>query len=115
MVVFALFASAGLPINTRYAFLSAAILCVFCGAGVFGWTQLPRGERRRRWWMGGAALVVVALVAYVPSQYHTIHRQMAELARQHRIEGQLLALVHDRAINLRCGPVGVGRSRAVKS
>ena len=32
--------AAGLPINTRYAFLAAAILCVFCGAGVFGWTRL---------------------------------------------------------------------------
>ena len=38
VLVFAAFASAGLPINTRYAFLAAAILSVFCGAGVFGWT-----------------------------------------------------------------------------
>ncbi len=47
VVVFAAFASAGLPINTRYAFLAAAILCVFCGAGVFGWTRLARGDARR--------------------------------------------------------------------
>ena len=33
VVVFAAFAAAGLPINTRYAFLAAAILSVFCGAG----------------------------------------------------------------------------------
>ena len=37
-----LFASLGLPINTRYAFLAAAILCIFFGAGVFGWTRLAR-------------------------------------------------------------------------
>ena len=56
VVVFAAFASVGLPINTRYAFLAAAILCIFCGAGVFGWTRLrarrpaaaPVDGRRRR-------------------------------------------------------------------
>ena len=42
--VFAVFASAGLPINTRYAFLGAAILCVFAGGGVFGWQRLPAGD-----------------------------------------------------------------------
>ena len=66
VVVFAAFATAGLPINTRYAFLAAAILCVFCGAGVFGWTRLARGDPRRRWWMAGGALVLVALLAYAP-------------------------------------------------
>ena len=40
VIVFALFATAGLPINTRYAFLAAAILAIFCGAGVFGWMRL---------------------------------------------------------------------------
>ena len=43
VVVFAAFATAGLPINTRYAFLASAILCIFCGAGVFGWTRLAAG------------------------------------------------------------------------
>ena len=45
VVVFVAVAAAGLPINTRYAFLAAAILCVFCGAGVFGWTRLERATR----------------------------------------------------------------------
>ncbi len=107
VVVFAAFASVGLPINTRYAFLASAILCIFCGAGVFGWTHLPRGDPRRRWWMAAAALVVVALLAYAPSQYRAAHRQLGELARENTIEDDLLALVHSHAINLACGPVGV--------
>jgi len=57
--------------------------------------------------MTGGALVLLALVVSVPSQYHLAHRQLGELARQQRIEGDLLALVDDHAINLRCGPVGV--------
>jgi hypothetical protein len=107
VLVFAAFASTGLPINTRYAFLAAAILSVFCGAGVFGWTNLDRADPRRRWWMAGGALVLVALLAYAPSQYHSAHRELDKLARQHSIEGDLLALVDDHSITLACGPVGV--------
>jgi hypothetical protein len=107
VLVFAVFAALGLPINTRYAFLTAAILCIFFGAGVFGWTRLQREDPRRRWWMAGGALVLVALLAYAPSQYRSAHRELDNLARRHSIEGDLLALVDDRSIGLRCGPVGV--------
>jgi hypothetical protein len=107
VVVFAAVAAAGLPINTRYAFLTAAILCVFCGAGVFGWTRLPPGDGRRRWWGAGGALVLVALVAFTPSQVKSAHREMSKLSNQQSIQNDLLALVDDGAVNLRCGPVGV--------
>jgi hypothetical protein len=107
VLVFAAFATLGLPINTRYAFLAAAILCVFCGVGVFGWMRLERGDPRRRWWMAGGAVVLVALIAYAPAQYRSAHRELSKLARQQKIEDDLLALVSDHAITLRCGPVGV--------
>jgi hypothetical protein len=107
VLVFAAFAALGLPINTRYAFLTAAILCIFFGAGVFGWTRLEREDPRRRWWMLGGALVLLALLAYAPSQYRSAHHELDNLARQHSIEGDLLALVDDHSIELRCGPVGV--------
>ena len=107
VVVFAAFATIGLPINTRYAFLAAAILCLFCGAGAFGWTRLDRRDPRRRWWMAGGALVLIALLAYAPSQYRSAHRELDKLARQQSIQDDLLALVEDGAITLRCGPVGV--------
>ncbi len=107
VLVFAAFAAAGLPINTRYAFLAAAILCLFCGAGVFGWTRLPRGDSRRAWWMAVGAVVLVALVAYAPSQYRSADREFGKLARQQHIERDLVALVRSHTIDLRCGPVGV--------
>jgi len=105
--VFAAFAAVGLPIDTRYAFLASAILCIFCGAGVFGWMNLDRDDRRRRWWIAGGAVIALALIAYAPSQYHSANRQLDKLARQRTIEVDLLALVDDHEINLRCGPVGV--------
>jgi hypothetical protein len=51
--------------------------------------------------------VLVALLAYAPAQYRSADHELDNLARQQRIEGDLLALVQDRAITLRCGPVGV--------
>ncbi len=107
VAVFAAFASVGLPIDTRYAFLPGALLCVFCGAGLCGWLLLARDDRRRRWWQAGAALVLVALLAYIPSQYHTDHKELGELARQQRIQNDLVALVDGGAIVARCEPIGV--------
>jgi hypothetical protein len=107
VVIFAVFATVGLPIDTRYAFLAAAILCVFCGAGVFGWMLLPAGHRARGAWIGLGALIVLALLATAPGQYRTAERELDKLAAQERIEGDLEALVGQGAINLRCGPVGV--------
>ena len=107
VLVFAAFASAGLPINTRYAFLAAAILCIFAGAGVFGWVCLPVGDPRRRRWMACSAVLFAVLLAFAPSQYRSDHRELDKLADQARIEGDLLKLVSDHAISLRCGRVAV--------
>jgi hypothetical protein len=107
VVVFAAVATAGLSINTRYAVPAAAILCVFCGAGAFGWVQLARGQRSRRWWMAGGVAIVAALAAYIPAQYRSAHRELDKLARQQSIQGDLRALVSSHALSLRCGPVGV--------
>jgi hypothetical protein len=110
IVVFAAFASIGLPINTRYAFLASAILCLFAGAGAFGWINLPadaQHRQQRRSWMAAGALVLIVLVAFAPSQYHEAHSQLSKLARTHSIEDQLLAFVNNHTINLRCGPIGV--------
>ncbi|HWX46260.1 MAG TPA: hypothetical protein VNY52_13185 [Solirubrobacteraceae bacterium] len=107
VVVFAAFATVGLPINTRYAFLAAAILCIFCGAAAFGWMLLPADHEGRRWWMLAGALVTVGLVVSIPSQYRTDHHELQALARQQRIQNDLTALVDEHAISARCEPVGV--------
>jgi hypothetical protein len=113
VLVFAAFATVGLPINTRYAFLAAAILCLFAGAGVLGWTQLPRGDRRRGPWMWTGLALGLALLAYAPSQYRSAHHELTELSRQQTIQADLVALVEDHSISLRCGLVGVPNHRPI--
>ncbi len=107
VAVFAAFATVGLPIDTRYAFLAAAILCVFAGGALCGWWELPRGDRRRRWWLAVAAVSAVALLASIPSQYRTNHHELRELGRQQRIQNELIALVRAHAIATMCAPIGV--------
>jgi hypothetical protein len=42
-----------------------------------------------------------------PSQYHTAHRQLDELALQQQAQDDLIALVHEGAVSARCEPIGV--------
>jgi hypothetical protein len=112
VAIFAAFAIIGLPINTRYAFLAASFLCIFCGAGVFGWMSLPAG-RGRRTWMALGGIIAVGLIATAPSQIRTAHHELRKLAAQERIEGDLEKLVASGTINLRCGGVGVSNHAPV--
>jgi hypothetical protein len=107
VAVFAAMAAVGLPIDSRYAFLAGSILCLFCGAGVFGWSALPAGDPRRRPWMAAGAAVLVALLATLPGQLRSAHHELSNLSRQESIQDDLLALVKSKAIALKCGPVGV--------
>jgi hypothetical protein len=111
--VFAAFATAGLPIDERYAFLAAALLCVFAGAAVCGWWELPRADPRRRWWMLAAAAAAAALLASIPSQYRTDHRELNALGRQQRIQDELVALARAGAITAGCEPIGVANHAPV--
>ncbi|HEX3874304.1 MAG TPA: hypothetical protein VHW26_09170 [Solirubrobacteraceae bacterium] len=111
LVAFGAVASSGLPIQQRYAFLPACLLAVFAGAGLFGWRSLPADHRARRPWQAAAVAIGLVAVAFVPSQISSIRSTFISgkqpLRSQQQIQDDLTALVSDRAINLRCGPVGV--------
>jgi hypothetical protein len=93
VVAFCVLATAGLSILTRYLLLPATILAIFAGAGVFGWLELPRDDPWRARWLAGAALTAVAMLAFVPSQYHRIDDTRAALVTQTKILDELHELV----------------------
>ena len=47
------------------------------------------------------------LLAYIPTQYRTVHKELTKLARQETFQNELVALVEDGSITRRCEPVGV--------
>ncbi|MDP9346338.1 MAG: hypothetical protein M3P44_11565 [Actinomycetota bacterium] len=106
---FCVLATAGLPILGRYLLLPAAILAVFCGAGAFGWAELPRGHPWRRRWAIFGAFVGVLMVAFAPGQASRIGKLGDALARQDQIQRDLHALTPA----MRCAPVAVPNHRPV--
>ncbi|MGZ8634869.1 MAG: hypothetical protein ACXWZZ_13580 [Solirubrobacteraceae bacterium] len=109
LLAFCVLAAAGLPILGRYLLAPAVILAVFCGAGAFGWAELPHGHPwRRRWaWFGAATLI--GLVAFIPAQANRIGDLRAALRIQDAIQDDLHALTP----RLRCTPVTVPNHRPV--
>ncbi|MGA2469457.1 MAG: hypothetical protein ABSG64_02050 [Solirubrobacteraceae bacterium] len=114
IVAFAIVASSGLPIDDRYAFLPAALLAIFGGAGLFGWRSLPADHPRRRLWQLGAIAIVVAIVAFahwnevrLTETFTSSDPAKQSLRAQLRIQNDLVALVDAHVITSRCGPIGV--------
>jgi hypothetical protein len=109
LAAFGALAAAGLPIITRYLLLTATLLAIFAGAGVFGWLEVGHG-RERTWWARFAVLALLALLAFVPSQVHRIDRLGAALATQEAIQGKLGDLVDDEQLRR---PVAVPNRRPI--
>jgi hypothetical protein len=110
---FAVLATAGLPIITRYLMLPAALVCVLAaGALVEGLRALGRrggGAAARPWLVVSVALLAL-LVAFAPAQVRRLDRLERSLGIQERILADLDALPADA---LRCGPVAVTNRRPV--
>jgi hypothetical protein len=109
IAAFCVLAAAGLPILGRYLLLPAALLAVFCGAGVAGWLGLPDGHPwRGRWAVIGAALLG-AFVAFAPGQADRIGDLRDAMGTQREILGDL----HAASDALPCRPVAVPNHRPV--
>jgi hypothetical protein len=109
LVAFCVLAAAGLPILGRYLLAPATILAVFCGAGAFGWAELPRGHPWRRRWAWFGAVTLVGLAAYIPAQANRIHAERNALRVQDTIQDDLHALTP----RFPCTPLAVPNHRPV--
>ena len=109
VAAFCVLAAAGLPIITRYLLLTAVVLALFAGAGVFGWHDLPPGAQRV-WWARFGALAIVMLLAFLPSQVHRIERLQNALSTQESIQARLGEVV---APGVPCDPLTVPNRRPI--
>ncbi|HWH94018.1 MAG TPA: hypothetical protein VNT03_09165 [Baekduia sp.] len=112
VVAFALLATAGLSILTRYLLLPATILAIFAAAAVCAWTELPREDPWRVRWRALGALTAVGFLVFVPSQLTRLKNTRSALITQTRILDEL----HDVSAEYPfadCGVVTVPNRRAV--
>jgi hypothetical protein len=94
IVAFALLATAGLSILTRYLLFPATLLAIFAAAGICAWTELPRADPWRNRWMALGALTVVGLLVFIPSQLTRLRNTRHALIAQTHILDEL----HDMAV-----------------
>jgi hypothetical protein len=109
LVAFCVLAAAGLPILGRYLLAPATTLAVFCGAGAFGWAELPRDHPWRRRWAWFGALTLVGLVVFIPPQVDRIDSLRDALRIQDAIQDDL----HELTPRFPCTPVTVPNHRPV--
>jgi hypothetical protein len=109
LAAFCVLAAAGLPILGRYLLLPAALLAVFCGAGVFGWLQLPSEHPWRNRWAAIGAVVLAAFVVFAPGQASRI----GDLRTAMGTQSEILDDLHDITGDFGCRPVTVPNHRPV--
>jgi hypothetical protein len=66
VVNFAVIGAVGLPLDERYALPTTALLAIFFGHLVAGWSRLPRSRLRHVWMLGGVAAASFVIAAAPP-------------------------------------------------
>jgi hypothetical protein len=111
---FAILASAGLAIISRYMLLGAALLCVFCAVALLGWRLLgPEQRAWRRRWQVIAGVLLIAFVASAPRQERDLAQVVNVLQEEKEISSDLHRLADSGAFAADCRPISVPGVQAV--
>ena len=112
-LAFALVASSGLAIISRYLLLGGALLCIFCALALLGWRLLPERHEWRRRWQLIALAVATLFVVQAPQQYRFLSDASNVLADQKKIGSDLQRLADSGAFAPACRPIVVPGVQAV--
>jgi hypothetical protein len=116
-VAYVVLAVAGLPLLGRYLFLAAAMVSLFAGVAVFGWTGLDRdqGTLRGAWRLAGL-VVLAAVLVFMPDQVDRLRTLRSDIRAREQVQSDLERLVRRpaaRAALARCEPLFVPNHRPV--
>ncbi|HEY0317289.1 MAG TPA: hypothetical protein VGC49_03240 [Solirubrobacterales bacterium] len=113
-IAFAILASAGLAIISRYMMLGAALLCVFCAVALLGWRLLgPEQRVWRRRWQVIAGVLLIAFVASAPRQEGDLAQVISVLEEEREIGSDLHRLADSGDFVAGCEPISVPGVQAV--
>jgi hypothetical protein len=101
----------------RYLFLAGAMLALFAGLAVFGWSALDRAaEPLRTRWLVGGLVVLAAILVFTPQQVNRLRALRTDIANRDRVQADMHSLVKtetaERALD-RCGRLFVPNHRPV--
>jgi len=111
---FAVLASSGLAIISRYMMLGGAILCVFCAVALLGWRLLgPEQRVWRRRWQAIAVVLLLAFAVTAPRQEKDLALVVDVLQEEQEIESDLHDLAGESRFAASCQPISVPGVQAV--
>lgn len=113
LAAFAILAVAGLAIIPRYTMLAAAVLAIFCAAGLLGWRLLPSEHPWRRAWQVMAIALAALFAAFVPHQVDLLSMVHRDIRNQSRVEDDLERMADSGVFKAGCVPISVPNHRAV--
>ncbi len=88
---------ANVPLLTRYAYVPASMLALFCAVAGFGWLHFARGTMVRRAWIAGALVLAAAAVWSLPRERERIETVRAANVTRRGLEASLRELVQSPA------------------
>lgn len=106
----------GLPLIARYVLTPTVLLSIVYAAGVFGWRDLPEGDRARVHWQWIGAFSLALSIVFIPRHIVLIHEQAQKIENYGSIQRDLRRVANSPTVEkfyARCGRISTNNHRPV--